>query len=256
MDISNRLAALVVATTLLFTACTKEDSSTSSSVSQTITNQATLPDLNKCKIRRIYQNFYKRETAVFTYNKVGNPFTVIYSNGGTGEHDHYFFYDSRNRLIKYQLLWGQQYVDEEHIYKYNDKDQIVTDSFKRSDGEGAYPYQTVSTIEYDSFGRVVKETIENTKNWDLPLEKVRRPTYTYDIRGNLAVAGWKSSSYDNKINPLRQNAVFQFVHRNYSMNNAAPQARYNSLGLPLSMKPTNDAFFNAFVTELVVYDCL
>jgi hypothetical protein len=40
--------------------------------------------------------------------------------------------------------------------------------------------------------------------------------------------------------------VFQFIHRNYSKNNAAPQAKYNSKGLPLSMSPANDAFFNAY----------
>jgi len=88
-----------------------------------------------------------------------------------------------------------------------------------------------------------------------PLDRTRRPTYTYDSRGNLAVAGWKSSSYDYKINPLRQNQVFQFVMRNYSMNNAAPQVKYNSLGLPLSMYPSNDDFFNYPVTYQIVYDC-
>jgi hypothetical protein len=124
-----------------------------------------------------------------------------------------------------------------------------------SDANGSYPLVNVSTLEYDALGRVVKETIVNIKNGNEPLKATRRPTFTYDSRGNLAVAGWKSSSYDYKINPLRQSAVFQFIMRNYSMNNAAVQAKYNSIGLPLSMNPTNDAFFNMLNTEQVVYDC-
>jgi hypothetical protein len=69
------------------------------------------------------------------------------------------------------------------------------------------------------------------------------------------VTGWKSSSYDYKINPLRQNPVFQFVMRNYSMNNPSVQPKYNSLGLPLSITPTNDDFFSADNVQKIIYDC-
>ncbi len=153
------------------------------------------------------------------------------------------------------MRWGDTYIHEFHFYRYNDKNQIIIDSTIRSDANDAYPYVDVSTIEYDNLGRVVKETIVNLKNGNEPLKATRRPTYTYDSRGNLAVAFWKSSSYDYKINPLRQNVIFQFIFRNYSMNNAAVQPKYNSIGLPLSMKPNNDQFFNAVETLKVIYDC-
>jgi hypothetical protein len=93
------------------------------------------------------------------------------------------------------------------------------------------------------------------KNETGPLNPVRNPTFTYDSRGNLAVAGWKSSSYDYKINPLRQNKIFPFIFRNWSQNNPEVQAKYNSRGLPLSMNPYNDMFFNANHAWKIIYDC-
>ena len=257
MKRSFNLSYLVVAGSLFITGCIKETASPdTNSFSQTVSSNATTPDLSKCKIRRIYQPYLPstRATALFTYNGVGNPYSVVYTPGGTGVHDHYFFYDTRNRLKEYRLMWAF-YLDEIHYYRYNDKDQILIDSAIYSDANDSYPLVNVSTLEYDAMGRIIKETIVNIKNGDKPLNATRRPTFTYDNRGNLAVAGWKSSSYDYKINPLRQSPVFQFIMRNYSMNNAAVQAKYNSIGLPLSMDPTNDVFFNGLTTLQVVYDC-
>lgn len=249
---------MILVAALALGSCTKNDLAVESTIHPIIANEATTPDLSKCKIRRIYQETIpsgRVETAVFTYNHAGNPYSVIYANSGTSFANHFFFYDAKNRLKEYQQRWGDTYVHEYHFYRYNDRGQIIVDSSIRSDANAAYPYEYVSTIEYDNLGRIVKETIVNTRNGNAPLNATRRPTYTYDVRGNLAVAFWKSSSYDNKVNPLRQSPVFQFIHRNYSLNNSAPQSKYNSLGLPLSMKPTNDSFFNTPETLKVIYDC-
>lgn len=249
--------ALLMASAII-AGCTKEEFSSEDSLVLSTQNNLTAPDLSKCKIRRIYQEHITPgilETALFSYNKAGNPYSVIYARSGTAYPNHFFFYDEKNRLIQYQQRWGLFYVHVYHYYRYNDKDQIIVDSTISSDANGSYPYETVSSIEYDALGRVIKETIVNTKNGDDPLKSTRRPTYTYDNRGNLGVIGWKSSSYDYKINPLRQSPVFQFIMRNYSRNNAAVQPRYNSIGLPLSMNPSNDMFFNAPITQKVIYDC-
>jgi hypothetical protein len=171
-------------------------------------------------------------------------------------HNHYFKYDAENRLTEWQLTYGF-FIQQDHFYKYDGGMNILKDSLiQYNAGDGKIDIINVSSIEYDGMGRVIKETIVNKFNSSGILNPTRRPTFTYDSRGNLAVAGWKSSSYDNKINPLRQNKVFQFVMRNYSMNNAAVQLKYNSIGLPLSMKPTNDNFFNGTETTKVEYDCL
>lgn len=256
MKNSISLPAVAVALLLTFSSCMKEGISEPASISQTVSSNATAPDLSKCKLRRIYQLYSPstRASALFSYNKAGNPYSVLYSNSGTGVPDHYFIYDAQNRLKEYRLQWAF-YLHEVHYYRHNAQNQIIIDSALYSDANGSYPYSTLSTFDYDAMGRIVKETIVNIKNTGHPLDPTRRPTFTYDNRGNLAVAGWKSSSYDNKINPLRQSPVFQFIHRNYSMNNAAVQTKYNSIGLPLIMKPNNDSFFNMTETEQLIYDC-
>lgn len=245
-------AMVIIAIPLSLVSCMKENIS-EQQISQTVSNDATTPDLSKCKLRRLYYIIYenKQASAVFTYNKAGNPVSVVYDNFGTGTNNYYFAYDAKGRLKEVTGQWtgGKNY------YTSNSLDQVVKDSAIYYGCCGNLQTIDVSTIEYDAQGRVVKETIVNKYNSDGPLNPTRKPTYTYDSRGNLAVAGWKSSSYDNKINPLRQNKVFQFIHRNYSMNNAAPQPKYNSLGLPLSMKPNNDLFFNDFEQTKLIYDC-
>lgn len=246
-------AIAIIAIPLSLASCMKENIS-EQQISQTVSNDATAPDLSKCKLRKMYHVLYDniQASAVFSYNKLGNPYSVLYSNGGTGVDDYYFIYDAKNRLKELRGQW----TGSRNYYSHNALDQIVKDSSVNMDCCGRLSSINVSTIEYDANGRIIKETIVNKYNDSGPLAPTRRPTYTYDNRGNLAVAGWKSSSYDYKINPLRQSKVFQFIHRNYSMNNAAPQPKYNSLGLPLSMKPNNDMFFNQLETIRLIYDCL
>jgi len=248
--------ALLFAGLLQVVSCTKTiDTPANDSVSLESSSDATAAnEFSNCKIRRIYQDvgYGFVETALFSYNKAGNPYSIIYANNGTGNPNHYFIYDSNNRLTEWRKMYGG-FIVQHHFYKYNSVNQIVYDSTISREA-GTY-YVTVSAIEYDAMGRVIKETIRNTFNLDGPLSPTRRPTYTYDNRSNIGVLGWKSSSYDYKINPLRQNPIFQFLMRNYSMNNPAPQASYNSRGLPLSLHPSNDAFFNSYVTYKIVYDC-
>src|SRR5688572_1342540 len=228
--------------TLLFFACTKTTDFTSHEKSTSISNNATSPDFSTCKIRMIYQDIGgTTQSGLFSYNKLGQPYSLLYSNNGTGNPNHFFIYDAKNRLREYHKRYSS-FVVERHQYGYNASNQIVKDTF--TSREAGVHYIGISTIEYDAMGRVIKETIVNTFNDSGPLDPIRRPTYTYDSRGNVAVAGWKSSSYDYKINPLRQSPVFQFILRNYSMNNAAVQPKYNSRGFPRSAHPSNDYLFN------------
>jgi hypothetical protein len=250
-----RMSRFLPIALLFLASCTKSDVADSDSISLTTSNNTTTPDLSKCKIRRIYQKDSpeSQTSALFSYNRAGNPYSVLY-DGGEVPDAHYFKYDANNRLTEWIQKWGSQEW-EHHYYRYNSTNQITTDSAVSMDALGNPHRINVSTIEYDSQGRVVKETIVNLKNAWEPLAPTRRPTYTYDLRGNLGVLGWKSSSYDYKINPLRQNRIFQFIFRNYSMNNPSVQPKYNSLGLPLSITPNNDRFFNYVDVSRIVYDC-
>ncbi|HUQ64534.1 MAG TPA: hypothetical protein VM101_00140 [Flavitalea sp.] len=251
--LSIRILSVCTPICLFFSTCTKNADVSAGKLNTSVSDNANTIDLSTCKMRNIIQDVGdEQQAALFSYNRAGNPYSVLYANNGTGNPDHYFLYDSKNRLREYDKRYGSFNV-EQHKYGYNAGNQIVTDSMISR--EAGVHYESISTIEYDAMGRVIKETIVNTFNDSAPLERTRRPTYTYDSRGNVAVAGWKSSSYDYKINPLRQSSVFQFIHRNYSMNNAAVQPKYNSRGLPLSAHPSNDYFFNSGVTYSIAYDC-
>ncbi|MBL7697779.1 MAG: hypothetical protein JNK79_06455 [Chitinophagaceae bacterium] len=209
-------------------------------------------------MRRIY-TYYGGTTqtsvsGVFTYNSKGNPVSLLYNFVGTGNYNHYFLYNPDGSL----KVWTTNpdlngFATERHFYKYNSAGVCIQDSALYNPAGYASTY--VSTFVYDNQGRIIKETIKNILNEGGPLYPTRNPTFTYDSRGNLAVAGWKSSWYDYKINPLRQNKVFQFIFRNWSQNNPAVQPKYNSKGLPLSMLPYNDMFFNADHAWKVIYDC-
>jgi hypothetical protein len=264
-----------LAASVIFASCIKTDLNGNGSLSQTTSNDLTFPTANEfsnCKLRRIvHEHGGVPELIVnglFTYNAAGNPYSLTYGDQtGTGNPNYYFFYDTKGRLREYHVGYSpDDPVEAEwHKYGYNANNQLIVDSTVSAplfaeDGT-LYPGggdTIVSTLTYDTQGRIIKESIRNTRTG-----AVRNPTYTYDSRGNLAVAGWKSSSYDyNKVSIYRAHPVFQFIHRNYSKNNAAPQPKYNSKGLPLSNAPSNDTFFNAYATLTggtgvlkAIYDC-
>ncbi len=51
---SNLALPAIVFAVFLFVGCTKNDMVLEDSISTTVENEVTAPDLNKCKIRRIY----------------------------------------------------------------------------------------------------------------------------------------------------------------------------------------------------------
>lgn len=254
MTITQQLTrAFLVIGILYAAACNKSDLSGEKSLTLTSSEKATI-DLSNCKLRRVWSDYGGlKVTGVFTYNSKGNPTKLVFNNNGTGNPDHYFFYDNQNRLSE----WRQTYhngttVSERHKYVYNAAGVAIRDTVMAIEGD---TITFVHTFTYDSQGRIVKENIKNIWNAGAPLDPQRNPTYTYDARGNLAVAEWKSSSYDNKISAFRSHPVFQFIFKNWSQNNAAVQAKYNSKGLPLSLNPNNDVFFNSTIAYTLVYDC-
>lgn len=237
---------------LMLYSCTKSIETTSEE-SLSVASDATI-DLSTCKLRNIwFSNGGGTIKGTLTYNSKGNPVKMIFDNNGTGNPDHYFFYDNQHRLLE----WKQTYsngtvVAERHRYVYNASGVAIRDTAMYIEGD---TITNVHTFTYDAQGRIIKENIKNIWNAGAPLNPQRNPSYLYDARGNLAVAGWKSSSYDNKVSAFRSHPVFQFIFKNWSVNNAAVQPKYNSKGLPLSLSPNNDMFFNSIVISKIGYDC-
>jgi len=235
--------------------CTKnlDTVSNDSARLETSSSAALANEFSNCKLRRIVHEHGGISgylvNGLFTYNAAGNPYSLTYGEQtGTGNPNHYFYYDKKNRLREWRQAYSPDDIVEAtwHKYGYDNNDMIIVDTmlnpgFITDEGVILSSDTIISTLTYDDQGRIIKEAIRSVKGGS-----TRYPTYTYDNRGNLGVLGWKSSSYDYKVSIFRSHPVFQFIFRNYSRNNAAPQAKYNSRGLPLSMNPANDAFFNAY----------
>lgn len=255
MTITQQLTRAFLVIGILYTAsCNKSDLTGEQTLSLTTSENATI-DLSNCKLRRVFSEYGGggQVNGLLTYNSKGNPTKLVWDVNATGNPDHYFFYDNQNRLSE----WRQTYdngntVAERHRYVYNASGVAVRDTVMHIEGD---TITFVYTFTYDAQGRIIKENIKNIWNAGAPLQPQKNPSYTYDARGNLAVAGWKSSTYDNKVNALRSHPVFQFIFKNWSVNNAAAQAKYNSKGLPLSLNPNNDKFFNSNIAYKLVYDC-
>jgi hypothetical protein len=255
--------AFIFACLVQTVSCTKSiDNLPNDSVTLETSSDATGPfEFSNCKLRRIYQSYGEGLATInglFTYNNAGNPISLVF-NGEFGD-DHYFFYDKQNRLIEYRISGDQG--EWWHYYGYDENNRIIKDT-EDVNPTGINHQIFVSTLTYDSQGRIIKENIKNIYNGPddtspdpFPLLRDRNPTYTYDNRGNIGVIGWKSSWYDyNKVSIFRAHPIFQFIHRNYSQNNSSVQAKYNSRGLPLAVIPGNDVFFNLKNVTKAVYDC-
>lgn len=255
------LKALIFVALLQVVACTKSlDLPNNDSISVETSDNLSFPTTNEfsnCKLRNvIYENEFVSESTVnmlFTYNAAGNPFSVtrtgplVIPTSGYPTLNYYFYYDQKKRLRRLLINFSDdpqnlnEYT-EEHRYGYDENDVIIVDTtFYVDPAIMALGVRAIAKITYDSQGRIVKENIR-----DFYWGTTRNPTYTYDARGNLAVPGWKSSGYDNKVSIFRSHPVFQFLHRNYSRNNALPEAKYNSKGLPLAIRNLNDGFFGAY----------
>jgi hypothetical protein len=243
--------------------CTKNvDTVTNDSVTAETSSNLTFPATNEfsnCKLRYIYQSYGEgggTTKGLFSYNSAGNPVSVL--NDYDVADDYYFYYDRQGRLKGF--LSTGDFGSTMHYYGYDANNRIVKDTSVRNP-DGIEEQIFVSTLTYDTQGRIIKENIKHIYNgpgYDGvpdPLQPDRNPTYTYDSRGNLGVWGWKSSSYDYKVSIFRAHPIFQFIHRNYSRNNSSVQAKYNSRGLPLTVIPGNDWFFNLKNVTRAIYDC-
>jgi hypothetical protein len=270
------LRAFLFVGLLQIVSCTKSvDTSNNDSVSVERSDDLSLTTTNEfsnCKLRRIYHDlvvydFISSATmkvyGLFSYNAAGNPYTLLYRDLQGAQNvafpSYHFFYDNQQRLREMRLSYYEgTRVAEIHRYGYNSSNAIVVDTTIIPDDAGNDDI-TVSTLTYDSLGRVVKENIRNIQTSYGPLRSTRNPTYTYDSRGNIAVSGWRSSWYDTKVSFLRTHPLFMFLTRNYSRNNPwnlnSQGQKYNSRGLPLSIKIGNDVFFQTVNIEKIVYDC-
>jgi hypothetical protein len=192
-------------------------------------------------------NVYTRS---FAYNACGNP-----STGKVTPKDYYdnpdfsFHYDSGNRLKELALNEDFQQADMNndgipdtlriafvlHRYTHDVKGNIVTDSvfFNYQSGKTGERYSGSKTdsFEYDRFRRIVK----STERYGSGVPVIT--AYVYNEEGNLSK---DNTAYDHKKNYHLTSRVWQFIDRDYSVNNPFTASQYNNTGLPL--KSGNSTF--------------
>jgi hypothetical protein len=221
-----------------------------------------LPGKSKeCRIKRIhFVQSYSEYYGDFYYNKFGNPDSVMFGFVATGSPNLYFKYNNKNQLRENRFLYSDGFFETWHKYGYSGK-VITTDTIywwgwgDRDPEPGNYYYKAIIYFEYDELGRIIKETYDATDP-DYPPSAL---TYSYDSNGNL---GNYSSSYDRYRNIHTLNPIWQFLTRDYSLNNPIPATSYNNFRLPLTFDEAHPPgsfiydFMNRSLEKATIeYDC-
>lgn len=197
-----------------------------------------------CRIKTITHRYYgSTRTLTFEYNKLGNPVHISNDDWGTGNPNHRFVYDKKNRLILYNGYYGDTTNFEYRInYYYDKQDRVTHDSswflgYYNPDGSIFSFSQYVTTYKYDQYGRISR-TIQRDLLYHYPPDTT---LYNYDGKGNLID---QFAEYDNQTSFLRTHPLWMFLNRNYSVNNNFKAAGYNKKGLPLKTSYPHTRYFD------------
>lgn len=154
--------------------------------------------------------------AAFIYDGLGNPKKIKVDNVTTGNPNRLFRYNAQHRLTDYIGAYDNGTFEFWHKYGYNAAGKIVKDTVYIFGLLGATPTdyyeRRISRLTYDAQGRVATEN---------------GLAYNYDSDGNLN----NGLIYDHKKNLHRTNPIWQFIDRDYSVNNPIPTISYQS-GFP------------------------
>ncbi|HEU4553040.1 MAG TPA: hypothetical protein VFS25_09405 [Chitinophaga sp.] len=213
---------------------------------------------------------FGEDSAVFAYNAIGNPVSITRGRPSTGAPNYLFRYDAQHRLTDYIGVYANGLVFETwHHYTYNNHDNIVTDTTyvfgivtdhgPAPDPQAPPPYDHLfvghtTAYEYDAQHRIIRAYD------DFGQPPVSTTRYIYNADGNLAVirsydpytadsSDVALTSYDNKVNLHRTHPIWQFLDRDYSVNNHEQVTAYNAQGLPLVIQaPANTEISQSFIS--------
>lgn len=202
--------------------------------------------LPKCQITKLKIGVGPEDSMVFTYNNKGNPVSMIRTVTGTSTPNFFFRYDKRNRVTDVIGIYDDGIgFDTWHRLYYDNRDRIILDTTYDFGIVGEVPLpipgrgliaRNISTFEYDAHNRIIGST-DTYGNPDM----IARTKYIYNGDGNLGlivttrggtVDSVALNGYDNKMNMHLTHPIWQYLDRDYSLNNPFTAAAYNSRGLP------------------------
>ena len=184
---------------------------------------------------------------VLGYDEFENPRFISTPFVATGSPFYTFKYDNFHRMREHAEEHANGTYNRLHRYGINNDGRIGVDTTYALGGYNAmgqpdnYFSRTISTLTYDAQGRIIHSSNITTPGPTFPPAPPvsSANSYTYDSNGNLEVPG---ATYDNKMNINRTNDIWQFLARDYSVNNRLTTTEYNATGFPVRinhMEPYN-----------------
>ncbi|MBO9631921.1 MAG: hypothetical protein J7578_02300 [Chitinophagaceae bacterium] len=197
----------------------------------------------------------------FHYNSNGDPDSILSTNESSGYNSVWFRYDSLNRLIQSAYTSGgaDRFIYWSKYY-YDSTGRIVKDtSYSYGRIVGGLPFYPAGNhyteYEYDALGRVTKTTVKNQDPYSGNYLPPLVTTYAYNLAGNLILSG---VTYDNKQSLYSTHPVFQFMARDYSVNNPFTANSYNGDDFPVNYT-TGLIFLNYYHNQVdnatVTWNC-
>ena len=214
-----------------------------------------------CRIKRIlyhsehngdyYGNFY--------YNKWGNPDSVIHGYVALVQSNQYFKYNNKQQMIEAIYGWNG---GKEFWHKFAYTNRIITSDtlyvFPTSEEPEPLHYvnKWIVYYEYDNFGRIIKET----RDLIYPIYDRRILTYVYDANGNRNNPYGPNFSYDNYTNIHVLHPIWQFLSKDYSLNNPFTAVSYNNFRLPTKLNSEASFHFleiveRSMASAEIEYEC-
>lgn len=198
---------------------------------------------------------YASTSAVFEYNQKGDPVTITPAVVGTGKPRHEFRYSNNHLLTDYIGAYENGFFEFWYKYEYDNHKRIIRDTQyvfgEYLDEPTNSFYVRVTDYVYDDQGRIIQTTTTQLQ----PTVSVSVTNYTYNADGNLT-----GRTYDDQVNLHRTNPIYQFIDRDYSMNNPVAPTGYNSAGLPTGYNapPFPQGFLHGTIylgSSVISYEC-
>ncbi len=186
-----------------------------------------------CRIETVWENPFTGADRflLVLYDEYENPVAITTPLAVFLTPFRTFKYDSWHRLREFRGEYATGEFEFIHFYGYDLNGRIGVDTHyiwaNFNNGVFNYLERYISTIEYDPLGRISK-TVTDGQNNSLHFETV----YNYDAAGNLIHPPSTGIVYDDKVNVNRTNDIWQFLTRDYSMNNPFIADAYSPAGFP------------------------